>query len=372
MQKINSSLARLIGVFCVLMFAVNALHAEDLALRQLPSQVGGRVLEEISPKGDKFYTYAWPSVYFETAFVGREVSIEFDDANSNYRILLDDAEHTIVIKPGKRAYKLAQLSPSKHTVRVEKLSETQDKIGRFGGFYAPANTRVIKPKARKLQIEFIGDSHTVGYGNTAPSRECSENELINYTDTQSAFGPLVAKHFNADYQINAYSGQGVVRNYKGIQPHTNLIARYPYALHDNQAVYANKHWRPQVIVIGLGTNDFSTPLAPDERWSSRSKLQDDYVASYIKFVRQLQEKNPQARFVLLASDKQDGEFVGQVKKVVAGAQALGVARVDLIEYKNLAYTGCHWHPSVDDNKTIADVLVRHLLSKGIARQGGKD
>jgi hypothetical protein len=35
------------------------------------------------------------------------------------------------------------------------------------------------------------------------------------TDNSQAFGPKVAKHYAADYQVNAISGRGIVRNFNG-------------------------------------------------------------------------------------------------------------------------------------------------------------
>src|SRR6185312_14756892 len=108
------------------------------------------------------------------------------------------------------------------------------------------------------QIEFIGDSHTVGYGNTSRTRECTQDDVWKTTDNSQSFGPLIAGHYAADYQINAISGRGIVRNYNGT-PGDTLPVAYPYVLFDKKEEYSDPHWKPQIIVISLGTNDFSTP-----------------------------------------------------------------------------------------------------------------
>src|SRR5690606_16277784 len=113
---------------------------------------------------------------------------------------------------------------------------TQSNTGRFLGFYTPAKNHALAGPKRKRSIEFIGDSFTVGYGNTSPSQECSNEEVYATTNSQLAFGPLVAKHFNADYQINASSGFGIVRNYNGSSPDKNLIGLYPFTLHNNNYI----------------------------------------------------------------------------------------------------------------------------------------
>jgi hypothetical protein len=133
-------------------------------------------------------------------------------------------------------------------------------------------------------------------------------------------------------------------------------------LHTNQYIYAS-NWQPQVIVIGLGTNDFSTKLKADERWKTRAELQADYVNKYVHFVKYLHRKNPKTQFVLMASDQTEGEIAAQVGKVIATLKANGLKKVDSIIFTGLDYKGCHWHPSAKDDKLLADLLITHLQSK---------
>ena len=351
-------------LFCGWVFSCTLNAAE---LKQLPLHSSGRTLAIVQANGDTAYRYAWPSVYFETAFEGNQLELKFDDDKSNYRLIVDNQAPLLIEKPGLRTYPVAGLKPGKHRVRLEKISETQDQTGQFSGFYAPLDAKPIALKPRPTQIEFIGDSYTVGYGNRSASRECNPLELFNNTDTQLAFGPQVAKHFNADYQINAYSGQGVVRNYNGVLPETNLIKRYTFTLHDYDAKYTDKTWQPQVIVVGLGTNDFSTPLQPNERWQTRATLQSDFIASYVAFVKSLHANNPRAHLILMTSDQMQGELVRQVNQVASQLRAAGMVKLDIIEFKNLGYSGCHWHPSLKDDRTLSKLLIKHLNARKLLK-----
>lgn len=326
-------------------------------LQQLPTHTGGRVLVSSNPAGEKSYEYSWPSVYFETAFKGDSLMLKFDDDQNIFQLIVDGNAPVIVNKPGKQDYVVQGLTDGKHHVRLEKITETQSNTGRFLGFYSDDKPEKL-PK-RKRQIEFIGDSFTVGYGNTSSSRECTNEELFNTTNSQLAFGPLTAKHFNADYQINASSGFGIVRNYNGGTPDKNLIGLYPFTLHTNSYIYAS-NWQPQVIVIGLGTNDFSTKLNDGERWKTREELQRDYVNKYTEFVKTLHSNNPQAQFILMVSDQMEGELATQVGKVVATLKTDGLKKVDSIIFSGLSYQGCHWHPSAKDDKLLADQLIGYL------------
>lgn len=331
-------------------------------LQQLPTHVGGRVLESISADGNTSYEYSWPAVYFETAFKGDSLTLKFADDQNNFQLIVNGAPPIAINKPGTQDYVVPNLPQGKHLVRLEKISETQSSTGRFLGFFSDDKPAHL-PK-RKRQIEFIGDSYTVGYGNVSPSRECDNVQLFNTTNSQLSFGPLTAKHFNADYQINASSGFGIVRNYNGTSPDKSLIALYPFTLHTNHYIYTS-NWQPQVIVIGLGTNDFSTPLNASERWKTREELHQDYINKYTEFVKSLHRKNPNAEFVLMASTNAEGEIANQVGKVLANLKKAGMKKVDSIIFSGLDVQGCHWHPSAKDDKLLSELIIKHLQTKKV-------
>ncbi|RYG83964.1 MAG: lipase, partial [Alphaproteobacteria bacterium] len=234
-------------------------------------------------------------------------------------------------------------------------SRTESQFGgpRFLGFSTTGSAMKLTPRAR--QIEFIGDSHTVGYGNTSPTRDCDSAKVRATTDTQLAFGPLAAKALDADYRVIAYSGYGVVRNYAGNIPGSNLPAIYARMVPGETPLWVTAEdpkWRPQVIVINLGTNDFSTPLKPGEPWESQDWLHTDYRVHYAAFIRWLRREQPQAKFVLMAADN----FAADVEAVAAEANATAI-RVPALEQ-----TGCNWHPSLKDHRDMA-VLVGKAIER---------
>ena len=46
---------------------------------------------------------------------------------------------------------------------------------------------------------------------------------------------------------------------------------YPRALFDDPTP-DDTPWEPQIIVIGIGGNDFSSPIRPDEPWGTQEKF----------------------------------------------------------------------------------------------------
>ncbi|WP_066800486.1 SGNH/GDSL hydrolase family protein [Sphingomonas soli] len=289
--------------------------------------------------------FGWPGVYFEGRFKGADVTVRVETGGEPVRVLVDGAVRATLAEAKPSEFSVTGLAPGEHIVRLEKVTESQSGGPRFLGFSTKGNAMPARPRAR--QIEFIGDSHSVGYGNTSPTRECDADRVRATTDTQLAFGPLAARALNADYRVIAYSGYGIVRNYSGRMPGENLPFLYPRAVPGDAAAAApDPAWRPRVIVINLGTNDFSTALKPGEAWPDEGALHADYRAKYADFIRALKHVQPQARFVLMAPDRFAADVAAVAK--VTGASLLNVPALEL--------TGCNWHPSLKDHRAMADLV----------------
>lgn len=335
----------------LMVFAAAVAAASAAAgLQPLPVHVGGRVIA--APDGSLLF--GWPGVYLESRFRGPAVRARFDTGDDFLRLLVDGKEVMRFDGSGSVDRTFAGLGPGEHLVRLEKLTESPVGGPRFVGFYPMTGSVPERAPTRVHEIEFIGDSYTVGYGNTAASRQCTDREIHDRTDTTKAFGPLLARTFDADYRIIAYSGRGVVRNYGGAVPGESMVSLYPRAKPDDAKDLARPDpaWRPQVIVINLGTNDFSTKLNPGEKWASDAALHADYRKTYVDFVLRLHASQPQARFVLMGSDMFFAD-VGQVA-VAVNARAPGLATP--VKFGGLELTACNWHPSVRDDRTLAASL----------------
>jgi lysophospholipase L1-like esterase len=320
------------------------------SLQDVSAEVHGRVAND---------RYQWPGLYFEAKFSGRSVYFKTGPGDVILNALVDGHSVGKLTKPASGFYLIDGLEPGSHTVRIEAITESQSGPNEFHGFALLKSGKVLPMTPRERQIEFIGDSHTVGYGNTSKTRDCTEDEVWATTDNSQTFGAKVANHYGADYQINAISGRGIVRNYDGSAGDPLPVA-YPFALLDHSAVYEGPTWQPQIIIIALGTNDFSTPLKAGEKWKTREELHADYEATYVKFVETLRARNPHAFILFWATDLAEHEIQQEAGKVVAQLQSKGDNRVAFIPIDGLAMTGCHWHPSVPDHDAIAEKLIRFI------------
>ena len=298
--------------------------------------------------------FGWPGVYFEGRFRGTGLKVALLNGSDRLRLLIDGVEKRRFEHTGRIDAVVTGLAHGEHRFRLEKLTQTQAGSSVLLGFYPLTDGQALPPsRGTGRQIEFIGDSYTVGYGNSAPGRTCTQAEIHATTDTQRAFGPIVARHFGAEYRVNAYSGFGIVRNYGGTRPGESMPVLYPRLIPSDPVPVevARGKWRPRIIVINLGTNDFSTPLHAGERWAGQAALHADYRTRYIAFVRGLMVRQPQARFILMASDG----FFADVAQVAAALNQ-AAPRVSTVQYGGLDRLGCDSHPSLKDHHRLAGLL----------------
>ncbi|WP_281901441.1 cellulose binding domain-containing protein [Phytohabitans aurantiacus] len=300
--------------------------------------------------------YSWPGVYFEGRVRGTGVGIVLNDGAADYDVQVDGATVTTLVTPGAGTRWVNGLSNAEHTVRLVKRSENPWSVSEFGGFVAaPGGAILAKPAARTRQIEFIGDSLTAGYGNASGTRDCAGDQVNRTTNADLSYGALTARRLSADYQINAISGKGMVRNYAGGDLGTDYRTYYDRALLSMAGdVWNPGTWRPQLVVVFLGTNDFSTALGSGEPWTADS-LVTAYRSAYSGFLQKLRTRYGANTTIVAVGAS---PFADYVQQVVQERTAAGDSRVRywLQDGTGLDLLGCHWHYSTRDDQLIADRL----------------
>ncbi|MGP4085050.1 RICIN domain-containing protein [Streptomyces sp. KR55] len=305
--------------------------------------------------------YSWPGVYFEGRVSGTGVGIVLNDSAADYDVQVDGATVATLVTPGNTTHWINGLQDRTHTVRLVKRNDTPGDTSTFGGFVAaPGGAVLSKPAARSRQIEFIGDSLTVGYGNLSTSRTCTWDQVKRNTNSDVSYGALTARQLNADYQINGYSGLGMVRNYNGGQPDVTYRTFYDRALQNVSGdVWQNPGtWRPQVVVVNLGTNDFSTAINPGEPWTPDS-LAAGYRSAYGDFLQKLRTRYGAGTTIVAVGA---GQYAGHVQQVVKARNDAGDSGVRywFLDDSGLDFLGCDWHYSAHDDRLIADRLTSFI------------
>ena len=338
----------------------------------LAATIMGRVAPPLPPPDDRTgsqelgFRHQWPGVYATAQFGGDGLIMAFDDSVNRYRVTLDEgAGSTIIIsRPARNAVRLAGLGEGPHSVRIDKINESLSGVGEFAGFFLPPDGQGFdRPAAMGRQIEIIGDSDSVGYGNTSSTRDCTGDDVFLTTDTMESYGPSVARHFQADYQLNAMSGIGLVRNYGGVMPGRTMTTMYSRVLFDEPVLVAPDAWRPNVIVLALGSNDFASPMGEGEQWTDEVALRGVFETTYLRFIQGLRADNPAAFFLLVAWEEYGRDYVGAHEAVLESLQAERDMQAGLVILPAMEKTGCDWHPSLEDHQRTADAIIRYLEAR---------
>jgi hypothetical protein len=286
--------------------------------------------------------YSWPGVYFEGRFRGTAVGIVVNDAAADYDVQIDGVTVATLVTPGRTTHWVTGLAQGVHGVRLVKRSESPWAISEFGGFVAAPGGAVLgRPAARHRQLELIGDSFTAGYGNMSDTRDCTGEQVNRTTNADLSFGALTAHRVGADYQINAYSGRGMVRNFNGTDPQVNYRTFYDRAL-----LSVDGDVWPQPRTINPGE-----PWTPDT-------LRAAYHDAYQGFIDKIRARyGPNTFIVVSATPVSNTTALAELtQQIVQERNNAGDNRVRLWFYDGLDYLGCHFHPSVHDHQLIADKL----------------
>lgn len=322
----------------------------------LPLHVGGRV--ERTARG---FRHQWPGIYVEAAFRGGRVVLRFEDTINEWRASIDGGPAIAIDRPGNADVTIDGLAPGPHRIRLDKVTESTAPA-RFGGFFVDKGGSLAAPSSRKRQIEFIGDSSMAGYGARSDRVDCTPEQVRATTDTPDAFAALAAQHFGADYQINAISGRGLIRNFGGTAPQGTMTALWPRRLPAEPAPFADPRWQPQIVMLKLQA-DF-VGFRPDARWPTLDTLVAAYATHYGRFLARLHGRYPRAVFLLwwfdTASAPPEQAALLRSAETRIGAAALAAGARDVlflpVPAGEFRATACHGHYRLEEHRRIADWL----------------
>jgi len=141
----------------------------------------------------------------------------------------------------------------------------------FHGFVADEGAQRIAAKessAAIFKVEFLGDSITAGFDNCCdvPNYHKPNGQLSSSSSFMRSWAPEICNNLNAECHYAAWSGFGMVVNCCGgatlgsdIWGRTIATVGSPNSSDPHGTTDANKWdfsiWKPDAVVINLGTND---------------------------------------------------------------------------------------------------------------------
>ncbi|HEX3694707.1 MAG TPA: SGNH/GDSL hydrolase family protein [Polyangia bacterium] len=309
------------------------------------------------PAGPRF---AWSGSGMIARFSGTSVGIKLNGAQQ-YTVLIDG-----VLKPkllpaagGALSPIASGLSAGEHVVEIYRRTEANQGEAQFLGFDFGGGTLLAPPPTPTRRIEMIGDSITCAYGIEGANMNCTYTE--DTQDQYLAYGSIAARNAGADVVTVAWSGKGVVCNY-GDDP-TSCVDPLPIYYDRTLPERADSHWdfsqwQPQVVVINLGTNDFSTAVDPTPA---------QFSTAYQTFLQHIRSKYPTALILCTVAPLLGGSDLTTARAAIdAAVAATGDANIKSFTMDPTDPAdgyGCDYHPSVKTHQKMAAVLTAKLKTE---------
>lgn len=300
---------------------------------------------------------AWSGSSIVFRFVGTEVAVRMDDAGRFFSVVLDgQLQKNLETTPGEKSYPIASgLPEGEHEVRLHRRTEAMFGVTKFIDVELGSGTLLAPPPPAKRKIEVIGDSITCGYGNEGNDQYC--NFSADTENHYATYAAIAARNVGADLITVAWSGKGVIYNY-GNDKIDPLPALYDRVLPSDPSSVWDFSFQPDVVVLNLGTNDFSTDGDPSE---------SEFVTAYQALLTHLREKYPAAYILCMVPTLLSGNDLAQAKTYIEKAVAARKAAADAnLEAWSMSVTedgwGCDWHPSMATHANMAAALTQKLQS----------
>src|ERR1051326_3935057 len=224
-------------------------------------------------------------------------------------------------------------------------------------------------RPRALLIEFIGNSITCGAAADASETPCGTGVYHDQHNAYYAYGPRVARALKVNFIMSSVSGIGIYRNWNSDGPTMPQVYEKTDFQQQSKRLWNFSNYKPDIVSIALGTNDYSNGDGRRDRLSFDSAI---FVSIYIKFVQLVKSKYPAATIALLSSPMINGnrriELQNCLSSVKTNIDAMYPKHKPLALYffNPMKARGCSGHPSVEDHAVLAEELIpffKNLLLK---------
>lgn len=311
--------------------------------------------------------FNWPNSGFEFEFSGSkaevyaDIKVNSESYNGNYfNVAVYDNDRLVrvnrikLVSGWNTIYEEQSGDPSLKKIMLVRSSEACRGTIRMSKLRTNAVPSASVP--REKLIEFIGDSFTAGYGNSAHLSSatvyCAEN-----TDNWNSYTGFVARHYNADNNVIAYQGKGVYANRSLSKLNHTMSHQFGYEeIKVDSDVFnmssLEKHkfykYQPQLVTIWLGTNDSAAPVD-----------QATFKTAYAALLDNVRTQYPNATILNMALT--GSMYLDTIKSVVNDATRGEENKCYMLELDKFTSTS-FGHPDVAEDQRIANQIIEKLDS----------
>lgn len=317
----------------------------------LPSNRLIRYTGRIDRSTPDAYRFDWPCISIELYFEGTSCSVQMQGAGESFNVFVD-GNFIKVLKTDTTPFKIydliSDLNDSVHRLLLTKRFEHKNAVSVLNGFYIDS-AKSLKPAPDILpyRIEFLGASSLNGFGNESATLTCDSVKLSESSNCYNSYGPLTARILGAECVVVAPTGKGLVRNWGSpfISDMETFTQYYSRTLQNDPGLVWNHYeWVPDVVVISLGINDFSTrPTPPREL----------FINSYWSFIQNVYQRYPDVEVICLTPDKEPVKSI--INAFVENERQTGNKQIHYVSYGPIPFQerGCDWHPNTNAHRKIA-------------------
>ncbi|HWS32893.1 MAG TPA: GDSL-type esterase/lipase family protein [Actinoplanes sp.] len=292
------------------------------------------------------YVPQWAGAYLRVGFTGTTVALEQRNT-IDFWYSIDGGPYTLADKvSGTVDLTPEPLAEGRHTLlvsyRIVAGSYTGD--ARFQGLTLDDGARTFRPQRARQSVEFIGDSITAGYTST--------NVAL------SAYPWLIGENLGVRHTQIALSGSCLneltaEQSTRGIRCY-GLETRYPHVgFQDGSADWDFRRFRPDVIVVNIGTNDVGHGVSSA-----------DFRVAYEDFLKQVRAANP--RSTILAVRIFKGWWAAESRAAVEALQAAGDCDVQFVDttgwWDPATMTNDGTHPNDYGHRVLTDYLQPYVAA----------
>lgn len=330
----------------------------------------GRTLTE---GGD--VTFDWTGTYLRIAFEGDYLAIRASetgksifnlwvdrvpDAEADKIVTVTGADTLIVLYDAREgAARYGRKVPKTHTATLMKRTEGEGGKTTLHAFLTHGPLLQAEGVKGRV-IEFVGDSYTCGYGS---ENSVATDRFTQATENQNkAYDAIIGRYFDADIIVVAHSGMGINRNYNDKLRGYTMPDRYRNVFDNGfDEVPDAPKWspdmspaRPDVTVVFLGANDFSTSRQP-----SRAAFRKDYL----RLLQAIKDNYGPDHPILCCASMNDPEIFEYVKSAALECGLPNVSYVGLVSGVHAAdERGADYHPSYAAHRKVAHVFIPYIAT----------